>query len=93
MERKLLSSVKFYYPRYDLKEIIKRVKEGVLNLKEIVKIKKIVLFGSYAKGNFTGRSDVDLLVIYKGRKRKDIYKVLKKNIQIFNLQIHSFNEK
>ncbi|MGB9677076.1 MAG: nucleotidyltransferase domain-containing protein [Candidatus Ratteibacteria bacterium] len=60
-----MNSVKFYYPKYD-------VKEGALNLKETFKIKKIVLFGSYAKGNFTGRSDVDLLVIYKGRKKKDI---------------------
>lgn len=32
------------------------------------RIEKIILFGSFARGDFTKESDVDVLVIWKGRQ-------------------------
>jgi len=39
-------------------------------LKERLYLLLVVLFGSYAEGNYTVASDVDLLVVYDGEKRK-----------------------
>jgi predicted nucleotidyltransferase len=41
-----------------LKEFVKRVKE-----KHGDRIEKIVLFGSYARGDYTRESDIDVLVV------------------------------
>ncbi len=41
-----------------LKEFVKRVKE-----KHGGRIEKIVLFGSYARGDYTRESDIDVLVV------------------------------
>ncbi len=45
-----------------LKEFLKRVKE---KYKE--NVEEIILFGSYARGDAEDKSDIDLLVIWKGR--------------------------
>jgi len=45
-------------------------------LKERLYLLLVVLFGSYAKGNYTVASDVDLLVVYDGEKREDATKSL-----------------
>lgn len=48
-------------------EIPNKVKEAVQNLKERLKgqldVDKIIIFGSYAKGNFTADSDIDVCII------------------------------
>jgi len=41
-------------------------------LKKELPVSLIVLFGSYAKDNYTAKSDIDLLVVYRG-KVKDAY--------------------
>jgi len=40
-----------------------QINEIILKIAELVKPKKIILFGSYARGNQTEDSDLDLLVI------------------------------
>ena len=42
-------------------EIIDRFKADIEN--KSIKINKIILFGSYAKGNYRGDSDIDVIVI------------------------------
>jgi hypothetical protein len=53
----------------------------------------VVLFGSYAKGNYTVASDVDLLVIYGGEERKDAYATIKRVVEIPNLEPHVYTKK
>jgi predicted nucleotidyltransferase len=48
----------------------------------------VVLFGSYAQGNYTVASDVDLLVVYKGKERKDAFATVKKILEIPLLEPH-----
>jgi len=38
-------------------------------------------------------SDVDLLVVYKGEKRDDLFAFLKKSFNIPRLEIHLYSEK
>jgi len=56
-------------------------------------LKKVVLFGSYARGNYTVASDVDLLVIYQEESREDAYALVKKTLAMPLLQPHVYSEK
>lgn len=52
-------------------------------LEEIMSLRDIVIFGSYAKGNFTSASDVDVLVI--GNDSKKIRAIARKQTKSVNL--------
>jgi len=60
-----------------IKELIEMEKKSLINItKEFISdltkdnISAIILFGSVARGEFTEKSDVDILVVYKGEKTK-----------------------
>jgi predicted nucleotidyltransferase len=61
-------------------------------LQRELQLLRVVLFGSYAKGNFTVGSDVDLLIVYKGEERADAYAVVKKSLDIPHLEPHLYSE-
>ena len=44
-------------------DIIQVIKQFKNNIKTNVSFKKIILFGSYAKGNYSENSDIDICVI------------------------------
>jgi hypothetical protein len=52
----------------------------------------IVLFGSYAKGNYSVSSDIDLMVIYKGEPKDNAYALVKKTLSITLLEPHVYSE-
>ena len=52
----------------------------------------VILFGSYAKGNYTVASDVDLLIVHKGERRKDAFAIAKKTFDIPRLEPHVYSE-
>jgi len=83
--------VKIFYPKYDRESVIKHIKVKIRDIPKKIRIYKVVLFGSYAKGNFTAASDVDLLIVYKGGlDRGDIYNVLWDILDLNNLQLHVY---
>ncbi len=92
MQHKSSSSVKVFYPKFSKEEIIQRIKEGIEELAQKMPLKKVILFGSYAKENYTVASDIDLLVVYKGRKRKDAFALCKKILKIPSLEPHVYSE-
>jgi len=53
----------------------------------------VVLFGSYARGDYTVSSDVDLLIIYKGEPREDLYALVKRLLRIPGLEPHLYSDK
>lgn len=69
-----------------LGEIIKRLKSASKNLKEAFgeAYVGLLLFGSYARGEASDRSDVDVLVVMRGLKglkvRGDVYGILAKHV-------------
>ena len=62
MPSKSFSSVKIFWRPYSRAELVERLKERVRALAEVLPIKKVVLFGSWATGRATAFSDIDLLV-------------------------------
>ncbi len=51
-------------------------------------VKRAVLFGSYAKRRHTIASDIDLLIVYAGRRRDDAYALVKRTLKICRLEPH-----
>jgi predicted nucleotidyltransferase len=86
------SSVRVYYPPFNRQQLIQRLKEDLETLKEKLPLLLVILFGSYAKGNYTVASDVDLLVVYEGEDRKDAFATVKKTISISRLEPHVYSE-
>lgn len=56
------------------------IKKAVDNLKEIKKLKAIILFGSYARGEEDKKSDIDLLVVIDSNQPKKYLKEVIKRI-------------
>lgn len=50
----------------EIKHIIKEFKDEVHNLYG-TRLKKILLYGSWARGNATDSSDIDLAIIFEGK--------------------------
>jgi predicted nucleotidyltransferase len=67
------------------------LQESLPKLKEHLDLKLVVLFGSYATGRFTAASDVDLLVVYEGPERDDVYALCKKTLGVPRLEPHVYS--
>ena len=87
-----LSSARVFYPKYNKKELIERIKGKLEKLNQQLNLTKVVLFGSYAKGNYTAASDVDLLVVYSGKPEEDPFKLVKRTLEISGLEPHIYRE-
>lgn len=92
MLKKSSSSVRIYYPKFDREWLIRRLKERLGALEVKLPLQLVVLFGSYAKGNYTVASDIDLLIVYKGQERKDAFAIVKKTFSVPRLEPHVYSE-
>lgn len=90
--RKSLSSVRVFFPRFDQAELVQHLTERLEALKSVLPLLRVVLFGSWARGNFTVASDIDLLVVYQGPPRKDAFAVVKRTLNIPALEPHVYSE-
>lgn len=87
-----MGSVRVFFPRFDRAELIRRISEQLDALNEALPLLQVVLFGSYARGNYTISSDVDLLVVHRGRSREDAFAIIKKLLDIPALEPHVYSE-
>lgn len=55
------------------KKVDKEIIDIIKKFKEKAKVDKVILFGSYAKGNFTEHSDVDLILVAKRFEKKSFH--------------------
>lgn len=85
------SSVRVFYPRYDRKTVIETLKQKVEVLKKELSMSRLVLFGSYARGDYTVGSDIDLLIVCK-RPIKDAYAKAKRAVGIQGIEPHIYSE-
>ena len=85
-------SVRIFYPRYSPEDIIRTLKEKVPILLEKLPLRLVVLFGSYARGNHTVASDVDLLLVYSGEKHPDDYVLARRTLGIPRLELHIYTD-
>ncbi len=92
MPRGSSSSVHIYYPEHSREELIARLRERLPRLNKRLPLTLVVLFGSYARGNYTVASDVDLLIIYKGEPREEAYALVKEELALPRLEPHLYTE-
>jgi len=92
MRRESSSSVRIFYPQFDKEELIQQLRLRIKELAAKMPLSLVILFGSYAHGNYTVASDVDLLVVYKGKERKDAFATIKKLIDISRIEPHVYSE-
>jgi predicted nucleotidyltransferase len=92
MQNKSFSSVKVFYPPFNREELSALLRQRIPALQGQLPLKRVVLFGSYAKGKQTVASDIDLLVVYSGRPRADAYALVKRALKIRRLEPHVYAE-
>lgn len=92
MQKRLLSSVKVFYPDYSLTKLLELIQERLPALEKVLSLKRVVLFGSWAVGRETAFSDVDLLVIYDDPPREDAYKLVRHYLKLRGLEPHVYSE-
>lgn len=93
MRKESSSSVKIFYPKFSKEELIKVIAERLARLNKRLPLKLVALFGSYARGNYTVASDVDLLVVYHGERREDAYALVKETFAVPCLEPHVYSER
>ena len=92
MQSESSGSVQIFYPKLNREEVIRKIRKGLDDLKREIPISLVVLFGSYARGNYTVASDVDLLVVYTGEKREEAYTTIMRILDIPRLEAHVYLE-
>ena len=93
MQTRSSGSVRIFYPKFDKQELIQAIRKRLADLDEALPLRLVVLFGSYAKGNYTAASDVDLLVVYNGRKREEAFATVKSVLDIPHLEPHVYSQR
>lgn len=94
-QKKYSNSVKIFYPKYNKEQVIKELKKYTKKLREKLGLEKVMLFGSYAKENYTVASDIDLLIIYNDKKTSEdeVYKHIMKSIKLPRIELHLIPKK
>ncbi|HXG41246.1 MAG TPA: nucleotidyltransferase domain-containing protein [Dehalococcoidia bacterium] len=87
-----MGSVRVFYPRLDREQVVAALRERLPRLAQELELALVVLFGSYAHGNYTVASDVDLLVVYRGPERPDAFALVKRLLALPGLEPHVYPE-
>lgn len=93
MQIKSSGSVRVFYPKYDTEWLVQEIRKKLEELNEKLSTSMVVLFGSFAKRNYTVASDVDLLVVYKGEEKEYAYVIVKNILDIPRLEPHVYSQR
>ncbi len=93
MPEKSSSSAKVFYPKHNTAEVVDLLKTKLPGIQAIVPVKIFVLFGSYARGNYTVGSDVDVLMVYGGPPHDEVYLKIRGILNIPGLELHLYSQK
>lgn len=92
MPRGSSSSVRVFYPRYSREGLIALLKARLPILAAQIPLKRVTLFGSWARGRATAFSDIDLLVIYADPSREEAYQLVRRSLGVRGLEPHVYSE-
>lgn len=92
MQKRSSNTVRIFYPRFKLDELVAKLQAGIPALARHLDLRKVVLFGSYARGRQTVASDIDLLVVYAGEPPEDAYALIKQSLRIPGLEPHAYSQ-
>ncbi|MEM3553952.1 MAG: nucleotidyltransferase domain-containing protein [Candidatus Bathyarchaeia archaeon] len=93
MPSESFDSVRVFWPRLSREELLRLLRERLPKLAEKLPLVRVVLFGSYAQGTYGPRSDVDLLVVYRGEPRHDAFQLVWEILDIPGLEPHVYTER
>lgn len=83
-----MSSARVSYPKWTREEVLEALRSGIETLAGSFPVERAILFGSYARGEHTVASDIDLLVVYRGDGSGDAYGAIKRAIDLRGLEPH-----
>jgi uncharacterized protein len=86
------NGVRVFYRANSREEIVRAIEAGITPLAARVALREVVLFGSSARDRHTAASDVDLLVVYGGPPRDEVFRIVKDVIQVPRLEPHVYSE-
>lgn len=92
MPRESSGSVRVFYPPFSREQLLVLLRRRINELQRALPLRRVALFGSYAKGRHTVASDIDLLVVYGGEPRDDAYTLVKRILNIRRLEPHVYAE-
>jgi hypothetical protein len=87
-----VAQVRVIYPSLSRAEVVERLRKGYANLERRLPVSRIILFGSYAKDRYTAGSDIDIIVVYRGRERDDAYKTVVNEVRLPRLEARVYTE-
>ena len=85
------NSVRVTFPSLSLEEVVQRTRDSLPRLAQQLPLQRVVLFGSYARGRFTARSDIDLLVVYHDPPVADAFQRVRRAIPLRALEPHVYS--
>ena len=65
--------VKVFFPKYDVPELVKKLRTALSLISKNLRLTDARLFGSYVTGNYTAHSDIDVLAAIDGNDKRDAY--------------------
>ncbi len=92
MPDKSSSSVKVFWPRHSTAEVVGLLRAKLPEIEALTPVKVFALFGSYARGNYTVASDIDVLLVYAGPTIKDAYLKIRPILNIPGIELHLYSE-
>lgn len=87
-----MAQVRVTYPSLSRAEVVERLRKGYASLERRLPVSRIILFGSYAKERYTAGSDIDIIVVYRGRGRDDAYKTVVNEMRLPRLEARVYTE-
>ncbi|MGQ9533328.1 MAG: nucleotidyltransferase family protein [Desulfotomaculales bacterium] len=84
--------MRIFYPPFNREQLTVLLRRFLPDLHGKLPLARVVLFGSYARGNYTVASDVDLLVVYMGPPRPDAFALVKTCLAVPRLEPHVYAE-
>ena len=75
-------------------EILQQLQEKMNEIRKLFSVKKLYIFGSYARNENTSQSDLDVLVIFSQKTTFDLYMDLKFYLEeLLNLKVDLVTDK
>ncbi len=87
-----MARVRVTYPALGRVDVVERLRKACISLEKKLPISRIILFGSYAQGRYTAGSDIDVIVVYRGRERDDAYKTVVNEMMLPRLEPRVYTE-
>ena len=90
MRERSSSTVRVVFPSFSRDELVARLRREAVDLADLLPLRRVTLFGSWAAGRATVASDVDLLVIYEGLEREDASRIVRQAVPLRQLEVHLY---